>query len=73
MKALTILLNPERIFDLNAIISERASSSSVIAGVKLEYFVISLGGGTGGRLCLLNREVRVAWEVSEALEDMIER
>jgi len=72
MNTLAILLSPERILLLKAIISERASSSSVMAGVKLVYFMIFGGGGGGGRLFLLTRDVRVAWEVSDALEDIMD-
>jgi len=70
MNTFTILLSPVRSLFLNAIISERASSSSVIAGVKLVNLVKSLGGRGGGPLRSL--EVLVAWDVSEALDDMID-
>jgi hypothetical protein len=42
-------------------------------GVKLVYFMIFGGGGGGGLLVLLTRDVRVAWEVSDALEDIYKR
>jgi len=72
MKTLTILLSPKRSLLLIASISERASSASVIAGVKLVNFMSLGGGGGGARSRFRNLEVLVAWDVSDALDDMMD-